>query len=83
MLSGTQRRFLLKCFENKFLDYIQSTFRPLQMHSMYKICICSGGHPRETFKVFSKLQGLHYQFRCNLALYESEFFFLFLSPSHF
>ena len=42
---------------------------------MYKICICSGGHPRETFKVFSKLQGLHYQFRCNLALYESEFFF--------
>ena len=43
---------------------------------MYKICICSGGHPRETFKVFSKLQGLHYQFRCNLALYESEFFFI-------
>ena len=41
----------------------------------------------ETFKVFSKLQGLQYHFpenfRWNLAHYESEKFFLFISPSHF
>ena len=45
-------------------------------------------NPRETFKVFSKLQGLQYHFsenfRFNLAHYESEkFFFIPLSITFF
>ena len=39
---GTQRRFSPKCIENTF-QAIQSTFRPLEIHSnrRYKIYICS------------------------------------------